>query len=265
MPAATESLSETYRETAQRVRQLHAFLRSGEGDSQEADDLRDELDGYWTRLTDGERARIRGLSADLNMLDHSYPRSDDPADGERFNEKFIPAQTDRDWDRVLELMRAEPGEFPVASTAFLKGVFWARLGDLESALVLFQEAVRIEPTNPEFVMALLRALVSLKRPGEASEMVIAISNNYKNIIPNHIIISAKNAIEAGKVHEKAKEELRDAEGRLHEARRELDGVYTDLFEVKRAILQAARDSQSGRSLFGDDEAPDDGSLAVFAA
>ncbi len=121
MSAATDALSETYRGSAQRVRQLRALIRLGEGDSQEADDLRDELDGYWLRLTDQEKTRIRGLSADFNMMDRSYPRSDDPKAGERFNEEFVPAQKDGDWDRVLGLLRANPGIFNKAPLRFSRG------------------------------------------------------------------------------------------------------------------------------------------------
>jgi hypothetical protein len=44
---------------------LHAKIRGGDGDSPEADELRDQMDVHWAQLTPEEIEQMRRLSADL--------------------------------------------------------------------------------------------------------------------------------------------------------------------------------------------------------
>ena len=47
------------------LHRLHALIVAGEGDSEAADALRDEMSATWHLLTDEQRAALRELSAQL--------------------------------------------------------------------------------------------------------------------------------------------------------------------------------------------------------
>lgn len=47
------------------IRELHRLEADGRDESPDADAIRDALDGPWRALTDGERERLRDLSASL--------------------------------------------------------------------------------------------------------------------------------------------------------------------------------------------------------
>lgn len=62
-PNTPESPAEEY---ARLLGKLHELITQGEGDSAEADAIRDEMDGPWYALTEQERERLNGLSEDLS-------------------------------------------------------------------------------------------------------------------------------------------------------------------------------------------------------
>ena len=65
-------------ELARRLRQLHVFIREGEGDSDEADELRDEMDDFYHRLSPEEIERINELAIELNQTDGEPSSSSQP-------------------------------------------------------------------------------------------------------------------------------------------------------------------------------------------
>lgn len=48
------------------MRQVHALIDQGKGDSEEAEDLAELLDHPWYAMTDEEQQRMRNLSAQIN-------------------------------------------------------------------------------------------------------------------------------------------------------------------------------------------------------
>jgi hypothetical protein len=68
MSTPAPTLSESYVEYTRLLRQLHALISRGEGDTEEADELRDAMDEPWNRLTEQELALVRSLGADLNAI-----------------------------------------------------------------------------------------------------------------------------------------------------------------------------------------------------
>jgi hypothetical protein len=73
MSTLTPTLSEPYIEYTRLLRQLHALIRRGEGDTEEADELRDAMDEPWSRLTEQELVLVRSLGADLNAIGLATP------------------------------------------------------------------------------------------------------------------------------------------------------------------------------------------------
>jgi hypothetical protein len=59
------SASPAYLEYARSLKELHALIRQGEGDSEQADEIRDAMDGLWRLLTPEETDLARRLSASL--------------------------------------------------------------------------------------------------------------------------------------------------------------------------------------------------------
>ncbi|MFN0054450.1 MAG: hypothetical protein ACKV0T_19920 [Planctomycetales bacterium] len=151
------------------TRRLHALIAHGQGDSQEADALRDEMDGPWYRLSEAEQLRARGLSGDLYSLsdEETHPRDDT---GKSVTPEELQSAWDvRDWDRVLELLRAPPGFLTRDQIAFLRGYCWREIGDPETALLFFQKAEQICPENGHYGVTVVDALVGLQRVKEAHD------------------------------------------------------------------------------------------------
>src|SRR5438105_10416555 len=61
-------LSEPAREYARLQSRLHDLFVAGGGDSDDADAIRDAMDGPWHKMTEIERKLMRGLAEDLNSL-----------------------------------------------------------------------------------------------------------------------------------------------------------------------------------------------------
>src|SRR5262245_18001598 len=57
-----------YLEYERLLKELHHLIRDGQGDSDEADKIRDSMDWPERKLTREEHDRLKGLSADLYML-----------------------------------------------------------------------------------------------------------------------------------------------------------------------------------------------------
>ena len=55
------------------LRQLHALIAAGQGDSDEADVIRDQTDEPWNAMTEAERNEIRALSEQLYIEAEKRP------------------------------------------------------------------------------------------------------------------------------------------------------------------------------------------------
>lgn len=185
------NLSGLYVEYTRLLRQLHALIRRGEDETEDGDGLRDAMDEPWSRLTEAELVRVRNLGADLNSIDPANGRAGEEIPFELFDHLFREAQINRDWSKALALLRAHPEFFEPSRLLFLKGIFWARLGDFESALVFLEEAVRLVPTDPAPALALIQALAVLGRLDEAMDLIIDISSKREGIIPDDLVREAK--------------------------------------------------------------------------
>jgi hypothetical protein len=62
-----EPCSESYIEYERRLRHLHALIRDGAGDSDEAEALRDDMDVFWYRLSPEETKTLETISTELNL------------------------------------------------------------------------------------------------------------------------------------------------------------------------------------------------------
>jgi tetratricopeptide (TPR) repeat protein len=245
MAVSTAPLSPLYLESAERVRRLHELIHLGEGDGENADEIRDELDDLWSRLTPEDAGRIRGLSVDLNSLGMTRDVPESHGSTEEFNALFIPAQRAYDWDRVLDLLRTALSQFPDYSLAFLRGVFWGRLGDFETALVFFEEALRLNPEHSDSAIAILQTLaITLGRIDEAVDRILELAENHQGLLPQLMVDHAVTA---------------------REARQRVRETQAALAQSRKALRDAIREACTGGKGFstGDPLSPD--STFIFAA
>jgi len=259
MSATMEMLSEAYTEYTRLLRQLHALIRRGEDESVEGDELRDAMDEPWRRLTEPELARVRGLGADLNAIGSENPSPEEAILQELFAYLFSQAQQDQDWTKALSLLRSYPWFFPPDKLLFLKGIFWARLGDFESALVLFEEATNLGSAEPDCVFALLQTLCILGRLIDAIDRIIVISKKYPHLIPPALLDNAKGFV----ADRQELLRLDRLSGELRMRRIEAEAVRSE--RVRERFLRFFRETQKGHLPFPTDAFTRPEELAVFAA
>jgi hypothetical protein len=58
-------MTDSYVQYVRLMNRLHWLTAEGRGDSEEADELRDDMDGPWYLMTDAEREIVRKMSAEF--------------------------------------------------------------------------------------------------------------------------------------------------------------------------------------------------------
>jgi tetratricopeptide (TPR) repeat protein len=157
-----------YAEYVRLLKALHRRLAEDKDDD-EADALRDEMDGPWYSLSEEEIARVDGLAADLYTLDETPPP---PAQRDEAAASALSAKIDLcwkagNWEDILDLLRRNPGVLPPHSEAFLRGWSWNQLGDPDTAALFFQRAAELDPHNAKYPVAVMEARIRAGHIDEA--------------------------------------------------------------------------------------------------
>jgi tetratricopeptide (TPR) repeat protein len=141
------------------------MLRAGLDETAEADALRDSLDAPWHLLTEEERERINGLSADL------YSLSDPPAlfrpQNPQAKSKWDSARAaagQRRFDEALALARRWQDYVEPAILAMLRGLIWHGSGHPEVASLFFEHASTLKPSEWQYKWAEMTAFSELGDP-----------------------------------------------------------------------------------------------------
>lgn len=161
MTAATLDTSESRLMAHTRLlRRLHELFQADRGDSEEADSIREEMGAHWYAMSEQERERMSGLSEDLYALGESTVRAVqmNTAEREEWSHDGAKAFAERDFDRALMLLRKPPSDMPQPMVWFLQARCWARLGDLETALVFMSAAAAKDRGFAVFQLSLLEQL-----------------------------------------------------------------------------------------------------------
>ncbi len=119
----------------ERLLRLHQLISFGEGDSEQADRLRDEMDAPWNNLNASQIRLIDGLSEDLYS---SYATTPGDVEETESPPEFKQAVENEEWEVVLEVIRwarLEPLEV-------LRGICWAHLGQPKIAAEFFDRAAQ---------------------------------------------------------------------------------------------------------------------------
>lgn len=140
----------------------------GEGDTEAADAIRDEMDAPWYEMSKPEQQLADLVAADLNRLeDAQAPRSAMPQTQRQIQE-LIDVE---DWIGVLKTLHEHDDKIPAAVTAFFT---WNRLAGTVTACgitgVHDQSASLLDPRQPEFTECLIAKLLRCDQIDEAARI-----------------------------------------------------------------------------------------------
>ena len=159
--------SEALTSYADALLKLRAVFARGEGDTEAADAIRDEMDAPWYEMSKPEQQLASILAADLNRLeDAQAPRSAMPQTQRQIQE-LIDVE---DWIGVLKTLHEHDDKIPAAVTAFLRGIAWQELSQPAVSLEFMIEAHRLDPRQPEFTECLIAQLLRCDQIDEAARI-----------------------------------------------------------------------------------------------
>jgi tetratricopeptide (TPR) repeat protein len=164
--------NQDYREYQLLLVKLHELIARRQNQSPEARDLRQRMEQIEPQLSEDEIARLNALSADLSMIHgREIP---DPDVCARVLPEEVPslitfAYRDRNWNEVLELLRAgaQLPSLSVDRIAYMRARAYGELGELVPAVAFMDEAARREPTNANYRALALQLLWKSRRYPEA--------------------------------------------------------------------------------------------------
>ena len=147
--------------------EMHRLSAQDLFESPQADAVRDAMDVPWQGLSAIERKRLAGLSEDLNAMSETTSA---PAPQELNHDtqaklvQVYEARKRGEWDKALELLRQWGKDAPLALASYVRGTIWRAAGDMNTAIVFFEHASRLEPENCFF-----RGLQDLPKPADPVE------------------------------------------------------------------------------------------------
>ena len=150
--------------------QVHKLIASGDGDSDAADALREQMDDPWYRLSEDEQARLRGLSGDLYLLVNSEKTEPEFPPGitsREWAEHLQEARDWSDWTTVLSMVRRRPALLPPEEAALLRAQAYDALGHPNPALLFLDFAHRVNKKDAAYRAVRMLMLSNAARWNEA--------------------------------------------------------------------------------------------------
>lgn len=149
--------------------ELHRLIAAGLCDSDEADAVRDEMDGPWVRATDSERKIVDGLSADLNGL--TMPPNPAVGTTDANVKRYRSADADGRWFDAIDAIRDEEPRLPPGLANLLRGVCWSHAGFPEAGEVFFDAAASVEtPAEWRLPSCRIANLLHQQKVSQAAEL-----------------------------------------------------------------------------------------------
>jgi hypothetical protein len=128
-----------YRESICGLLRLHELSETGQDESPEADAIRNGLERPWHALSDVEKERITGLSADLySLADPGCERLPMTPEAERGMSDAIAARDAGDPDHAFTLLRHWAKHLDPLKLAYERGRVWEELGEGEISRLFYE-------------------------------------------------------------------------------------------------------------------------------
>jgi hypothetical protein len=162
--------SPEFRAVVKRLVELHRLIKNGQGDTPEAEAVRDALDPLLNGLNRIERERAQFLSEDLYSVGAPpAPASEmtlNSAGQHQLNEAFE-ARENREWDRALALFRGLQASISPDLLSYYRGRIWDEAGYPAVAAEFFRHASDCDPANERYRRLYLEA--AAVAPGPEAE------------------------------------------------------------------------------------------------
>jgi len=170
-----------YRHSAELLLKLHALMRDGRGETEEADKIREASEGPWWQMTEEEKQRLRYLSADLTTLepdsDAHHPESGGIlSDGARRELDALLLRVD--WEAVLQYLRDHSDQVAADFAAYYRGRCWDELGEHEAAIEFLRFA---SAKSDVYAFSLISPLLSADRVGEAMSLCERLADSLETV------------------------------------------------------------------------------------
>jgi len=142
---------------------LHELMKTGKGDTEDADELRDRSVRPWYEMSEEEQELVRGLSADLYSIGVESQGS--PLEIEStYYQRLL---KDEHWSEALDFLRANETQIPTHAVAHQRGYCWSQLGFPQAAFPFFGEAARLAPDEPFILSCYLQSSLEVNRVKDA--------------------------------------------------------------------------------------------------
>jgi tetratricopeptide (TPR) repeat protein len=137
---------------------LHNEIREGRGDDNAAEEYRDQLDIYWSKLTEDEIDLLDNLSGDLYMLSDREIKLplDADEDVSAVDQQAFQAFKDKRWLETLALLRRDVLP-PAHVVAYARARCWDALGFSDAALCFLEWAAARQPQSLLYATILLQS------------------------------------------------------------------------------------------------------------
>ena len=181
-----------YRRSVELLLKLHLLTRDGQGETAEADDVRDASEEPWWQMSEEEKQRFRCLSEDLKTLEPDARLEHLPAgdhiseDGRRRIEHFL---SRRDWEAILGFLRDHAEQVPADLAAYYRGRCWAELGDHLAAIEFSRVAAAHQV---DFAPAQILPLVLTEQVSEAVAVTERLIARMAQMHPYSVLLLANS-------------------------------------------------------------------------
>jgi tetratricopeptide (TPR) repeat protein len=183
MIAKAKLTSPTFDKFVGLLRKLHELIAQGKGDSDEAEVVRDAMDGPWSDLTHVEKELSQGLSGDLYSLTGDEVYAPEGRSNPVQESELKAAWEAEDYDRVLTLLHRPAPFLKADEIAFMRAHCWAQLGDLETALLFYRHASDILPHDEQYSVMLMLTCLGLGRLSDARSFAARLADDGKVTVP----------------------------------------------------------------------------------
>ena len=129
-----------------KLAKLARLMADGYGESEEAFNLRDEMEQMEYNINDEEDTKfIRELSSDLYMIEDYEILDPAPDDISPF--EYEANCLTHNWTRCLEILRYDMPELRNETRAYHRGLIYARLKCYSSAIEFYKYAIKLNKWN----------------------------------------------------------------------------------------------------------------------
>lgn len=156
------------RKVEQLTIRVHDLIRTGQGDSDTADEIREQLLEPWNRLPTAIRKLLDDLSGDLYMLvGREHLGQGSATDVLAIRE----AWSQKNWLRILELCRQNLPKVDEHGRAYVRARAYGQLGLPLAACSFFDHAARLKPDQVSYQYLAIESLLNAGESKEAWERI----------------------------------------------------------------------------------------------